>query len=372
MRGPIIITGGGTGGHVFPMQAIAEGLLASGVQRSEIRFVGSRRGQEATILAQSGIELTLLPGRGIRRSFSPSALRANVGAVLGLLSGVFQALVIIAKWRPRAVVSVGGYASFAVSLGAVVWRRPLILVELDAEPGAAQRIVGRFAQKRCRAFTASDVDSVVTGAPVRQSILDVDRSPEGRERARRAATPPIDLARWVVVVMTGSLGSTRVNEAVSALATRWTRRDDVTIIHVTGRRDYRSAEQARPETSGLDYRIVEFGDMVELWALADVALCRAGALTIAELTVLGLPSVLVPLPGAPGDHQTKNARELERVGAARIINDAACDGAALELVLDEIIDATTLSRMSNAALELGRRDATAAIVNTICEVASCR
>ena len=138
MTRPIVITGGGTGGHIFPMSAIAEALASLGEQPNQLRFVGSRRGQEWRLLGDGPIALTLLPGRGIRRSLRPRALAQNVGAVLGLLAGLVQAVVIVGRWRPRAVVSVGGYASFPVSAAAVLWRRPLVLVDLDATPPATQ------------------------------------------------------------------------------------------------------------------------------------------------------------------------------------------------------------------------------------------
>ena len=140
MTRPIVITGGGTGGHVFPMRAIADQLVEAGVAPGDLRFVGSRRGQERQLLGGGASALTLLGGRGIRRAWTPEALWANLGAVAGLVGGVLEALVLVARWRPSVVVSVGGYASFATSLAAVVWRRPLVLVEPDATPGAVHRM----------------------------------------------------------------------------------------------------------------------------------------------------------------------------------------------------------------------------------------
>jgi UDP-N-acetylglucosamine:LPS N-acetylglucosamine transferase len=368
VTGPVVITGGGTGGHVFPMQAIAEQLRALGIDDRRIRYVGSRRGQEAELLGAGPIALTVLPGRGLRRSWTPDAIVSNVGAVVGLAAAVVVALVEVGRWRPAVVVSVGGYASFAVALSAVVWRRPLVLVELDATPGAAQRALSRFAARRCTAFDTNDARSVTTGAPVREAILAVDRSHGARRTARASATPPVDDERRVVVVMTGSIGSQRVNRAVSGLARRWEHRRDRTLIHVTGRRDYDEMLAARPAVTQLDYRIVAFADMAELWALGDVALCRSGATTVAELTALAVPSVLVPLPGAPGDHQSLNAAAVARAGGARIVTDGECNADTLAGVLDEVLVPHTLAAMSSAAGSLGRRDAAAAIARVVCDV----
>ncbi len=368
MRGPIVITGGGTGGHIFPMEAVADQLRTRGVDVRDLRFVGSRRGQESTLLAAHDVALTVLPGRGFRRALTPDAMVQNLSAAVSLFAAVVEAIVQVRRWRPSVVVSLGGYASFATSLAAVLWRRPLVLVELDAEPGAAQRLFTRFARARCRAFPSSDARAVVTGTPLRERILTIDRSPGCQAVARRAIVPPIESDRLVVVVMTGSLGSTTVNVAVSELAQRWSTRRDRTLIHVTGRRDVELVRTRAPRTDGLDYRIVEFGDMVQLWALCDVAICRAGASTVAELTTLEIPSVLVPLPHAPGDHQMKNALVVAEAGGARLVLDAECTGAKLESVLETMTEPETVRVMGEAAGTLGRRDAASSIARVVADV----
>ena len=367
MAGPIVITGGGTGGHIFPMEAIADQLRARGVEARDLRFVGSRRGQESSLLAESAVALTLLPGRGFRRALRLDALLENLGAAVALGAALVLALVKVRQWRPSVVVSLGGYASFATTLAALLWRRPLVLVELDAEPGAAQRLFTRYARARCCAFPTNDPKAVVTGTPLRERIVAVDRSPGAVRAAREAFDPPIDDARLVVVVMTGSLGSTTVNRAVSDLAQRWSSRRDRVIIHVAGRRDVALVRAHTPVLDGLDYRVLEFGDMAQLWALCDVAICRAGASTVAELTTLKIPSVLVPLPHAPGDHQMKNALAVVEAGGARLVLDAECDGAKLDDVLASIASPETLASMSEAAGALGRHDAAASIAKVVAD-----
>ncbi len=368
MKGPIVITGGGTGGHIFPMRAIGEELLARGVEPAMIRYVGSRRGQEASLLSDGPISLTLLPGRGFQRSGSVRATLINLWSAVRLVWASVEATTRIALWRPSVVVSFGGYASFATSLAAVLCRRRLVLVDFDATPGIAHRLLARYASQRCTAFPDDDVRSTFTGAPLRQSITDVDRSPASRQRARAEASPPISDGRLIIVVMTGSLGSHRVNSAVSHLAGLWRERSDVTIVHVSGRRDFDEVCSNAPPSGELDYRIVAFGDMAKLWGYCDLAICRAGAITIAELTALGIPSILVPLPGAPGDHQTKNAESLVAVGAARMLPDDQCEPSRLASLIDEVGQAPTLAAMSRAAFSRGQRDATAKIVDVIAMV----
>ena len=364
MRGPIVITGGGTGGHIYPMVAVADQLRALGIDAKDLRFVGSRRGQESALLATSDVALTLLPGRGLRRSFAPEALIQNIGAAISLVAAVAIAVTQVRRWRPSVVVSFGGYASFATTLAAALWRRPLVLVELDAEPGAAQRLFTRIARARCCAFPTSDPKAIVTGTPLRESIVTVDRSPDSIAATRRRVDPPIDEGRIVVVVMTGSLGSSSVNRAVSELAKRWWHRHDRTIFHVAGRRDVALVRSQAPVTDGLDYRILEFGDMVELWSLCDAAVCRAGASTVAELTTLKIPSVLVPLPYM-GEHQMKNALAVVGAGGARLVLDSECTGAKLDDVLESMTEGGVLQSMSEAAGTLGRRDAAAAIARIV-------
>jgi len=368
VRGPVIITGGGTGGHVFPMQAIEEALRQLGVTSEELRFVGSRRGQERGLLGGGDVALTLLPGRGLVRSPRVADVARNLAAASGLVAALFMALVLVKRWRPSVVVSVGGYASFAVSFAARCWRIPLVLVEFDATPGAVQRLFAHYATKRCCAFSSSGEKDVVTGAPLRASIEHVDRSNEARLRAKRAATPPIDPERVVVVVMSGSLGSSRVNEAVSDLATRWVSRRDRALLHVTGQRDYDGTRSRTLATSGLDYRVIAFADMVELWSVSDVAICRAGAGTVAELTALAIPSILVPLPNAPGDHQAKNADAVVRAGGAVLLRDDECTGAALEELLERVAEPATLRSMSLGARTLAHPGAAQAIAAVILEV----
>ena len=366
MPRPIVITGGGTGGHLFPMRAVADALTARGVSPGDLRFVGSRRGQEAALLGDGAVSLTRLPGRGLRRSWRGPDVAANVGAVAGLGVALVRATALVARWRPAAVVSVGGYASFATSAAAVLCRRPLVLVDLDATPGAAHRLLARFAARRCVAYD-DGTGATVTGAPVRASLLDVDRSSDARRRARAAQVEPIDDGRTVVVVMTGSLGAARVNDAVSELAQIWSARNDRTLVHVAGRRDYERVRSRRPAVAALDYRILSFADMAELWAVCDVAVCRAGATTIAEVTALGVAAVLVPLPGAPDDHQGRNARVLADAGAAFVLADATCTGAALAAVLDDVAAPERREAMEAAAARLGRRDAADAVALVVLE-----
>ena len=368
MSGPVVLTGGGTGGHIFPMQAIAEALREAGVDDADMRYVGSRRGQEAALLGEGPIELTLLPGRGIRRSLAPRAIVDNLAALVALGGALYRAFILTRRWRPRVVVSVGGYAAAAMSTAAVLTRRPLVLVDLDATPSATHRLLSRFATRRCVALGTPNAHVVVTGAPVRHDVAEIDRSPDARTRAKASLEPPIDAERRVVVVMTGSLGATRVNRAVVQLAQLWSDRRDVALIHITGRRDYEMVKAQVPELKGLDYRVEAFAEMSTWWAVADLAICRAGATTIAELTTLSLPAILVPLPHAPGDHQYHNAHALSAAGAAIVVPDSSCNGEVLARQCQAVLAPGVLPEMARSSSLLAKPDAASAIAHVVVSV----
>jgi UDP-N-acetylglucosamine:LPS N-acetylglucosamine transferase len=362
-----LVAGGGTAGHLQPAIAIAEALVALGHDRSSIEFVGSERGQDAATLAGRGFPVTLLPGRGIVRSLAPRDVVANVRSGWELVVAAVRAISLVGGARPSVVVAVGGYASLAGSIGAVVHRVPLVLVNVDAVPGAANRVLGRFATASAVGWEGNPLPrAVVTGTPVRPAISAVVRTPTAREAALSELGIPAD--RQVVVVFGGSLGARQINRAVDGLVERWGERTDVAIYHIVGRRDWGAyagdgsverIDRTVPDAGGLVLVRVPYEERMPLvYAAADLVVSRAGAMTVAELAVAGVPAVLVPLPGAPGDHQTANARVLEQVGAAVLLPDPACTPTGLAGVVEELLlDPDHLVAMGLAARSLGRPDA---------------
>jgi len=374
-----LVAGGGTAGHLQPALAIAEALVDRGHPRTSIEFVGSRRGQDRAALAGRGFPLTLLPGRGIVRSLGPADLVRNLAALIGLGVGCLRALALVSRARPAVVVSVGGYASLPAALSAVILGVPLVLVNVDAVPGAANRLLGRFARASAVGWEGTPLPrSVVIGTPVRPEITVVTRSPEDRRSARtELGLPP---GRATIAAFGGSLGARRINEAVAALATMWSEREDLSIYHVVGRRDWdesptsEDAGACSSDQAGLCYRRVAYEDRMPLvYGAADVVVCRAGAMTVAELAVAGVPAILVPLPGAPSDHQSANARVLAQVGAALLLPDATCDADHLSRVLAPLLsDPGRLESMGKAAATMGRADAASAGADVVEDCARAR
>ena len=352
-----LVTGGGTGGHVYPALALAHELVDRGHPSPSIHFVGARRGLEAAIVPAAGFAIDLLPGRGLQRRLTTDNLRAlweNVRAFLASRR-------IVRRTRPRVVVGVGGYASLPCLLAARLRRVPAVVHEQNAAPGLANRLAVRMGARAAISLPGTPLrGSVLTGNPIRPAVAAVRRAP---------VEPPL------VAVVGGSLGARRLNHAALGLYDRWRARDDVAVHHVTGARDYddcvSALAAARRPGDRLAYDLVRYEDHIEdLYARAALAVCRAGAVTVAELAAAGMPSVLVPLPGAPGDHQTRNAVTMVDAGAAELLPDAECDPANLDAVVAKLLaDPAGRDSMARAAGTLARPDAAARLADLVEEVA---
>lgn len=359
-----VIAGGGTGGHVTPAIAVARALVARGHPPESIHFVGAVRGVEARLVPAAGFAVTLLPGRGIERR--PSI--ANVAAVAGILVGVLRAVVLLGRLRPAVVLSVGGYASVPCVVAAVLWRVPLVLAEQNAHPGAANRLAARFARAAAVAFPGTPLPrATVTGNPVRPEIRGIDRSPAGRAAARASLGLPE--GRRVALVFGGSLGARRLNDAVVGALERWRSRPDLAVYHVTGPREHDRVVAAAPALppGGLVWRPVAFEERMDLaYAAADLAVCRAGASTIAELAAAGLPAVLVPYPAAAGDHQARNAEAVAAAGGAVVVADEACSPERLAEEVEALLGSPDrLRAMSEAVRSLDRPDAAERVADLV-------
>ena len=366
-RADVVITGGGTAGHLYPALAIAQALVDRGHRADAILFVGARRGLERTLLPPSGYPYVLLPGRGIVRAISLD----NLAAAVGLAIALCRAIVIVGRRRPSVVISVGGYGGLAGSLAARAWRIPVVTINVDAVVGAANRLIGRFAHTSAVAFDGTGLPrAVVTGVPVRAAILAADRTPLGRARAREALG--VGAGRHLIVIVGGSLGARRLNDAAVGLRHRFADRADLAIHHICGAREYDRLVHEPTPSGALEYRLVGYEEeMAEVLCAADLVVGRAGAMTVAELRVVGVASILVPLPGAPGDHQQKNAEALAALGAAVVVPDAEATPERLAVEIDAIVgDGERCRAMADAARTHAAPDAAAHIAQIVDDVAT--
>ena len=370
----VVIAGGGTAGHVLPGLSIAGELVRRGIPAGEVHWVGSTRGVETRLVPEAGFEFTALPGRGLQRRLAI----ANAAAASGLLQAFVRSWRLLGRSRPAVVVGLGGYASVACAAAAALRRIPLVVLEQNAVPGAANRLLGRFSSCSAVAFKGTGLPGARwVGNPVRYEVLTAAQVRVQDRPAARAALGVKD-DRRLVAVFGGSLGARTINSAVAqAVSTEaewgWSSRDDLHVRHISGRRDHDAARDAVPGSDRrLRYDLISYeNDMASLYAAADVVVCRAGATTVAELAVVGIPAVLVPMPGAPGDHQTANSRALTDAGAAVMVADAEFDGVRLVSEVDALLgDPARLEFMSRAGTSLARPDAASAVADLVESYAS--
>jgi UDP-N-acetylglucosamine--N-acetylmuramyl-(pentapeptide) pyrophosphoryl-undecaprenol N-acetylglucosamine transferase len=349
-----LFAGGGTGGHTYPAVAVAQELVRRGRPRESLRFVGGTRGIEGRVVPEAGFAIDLLPGRGLQRRLT----LANIGAIAGAIAAFAQALVLVRRYRPRIVVGFGGYASLPCVAAARIWRVPTLVHEQDAAPGLANRIGVRLGARPVVSLPNTPLPgATLTGNPVRSPILAVERDP---------AHDPAVLA-----VFGGAQGARTINRAAIGCYDRWRARHDVAVHHVCGPRNLdecqTSLDAQRRAGDALVYDLVPYEPhMEDLLGRAALAVCRSGAGTVAELTVVGVPAVLVPLPGSPSDHQARNAETLAAAGAAVVVRDQECDAARLDRVVTELLgDPEQLTQMGKAARSLGRPDAAARVADLV-------
>lgn len=353
----VIIAGGGTGGHVFPGIAIAEELREQGIAE-EVVFVGTGHGLEARVVPREGYQLETLSGAG----FVGKSVFRKAQAIWTLLRSFFEARAVLRRVRPHLVIGVGGYASFSTVLAAHFRNIPTFIHEQNAVPGLANRQLARFVDAIAVTYQESmpyfpHEKTLLTGNPVRKNMLRVDR------RSAQAVFQ-LDPERFTIFVFGGSGGARRINRAVvDALGLLTDIRDSIQFIHQTGEADHQETVEAY-RTHGFTGVVVPFVyRMGEAYALADVVLCRAGATTLAEITAIGKPAVLVPYPHAASNHQELNARKLEDMGAARVMLDHELSGERLaELFRTLYLDERMRTAMARSAAAFGRIDAADRIV----------
>lgn len=356
----VVISGGGTGGHIFPAIAIAQELKTR-VPGVNILFVGARGRMEMEKIPQAGFEIIGLDVVGFNRS----SLVKNFSLPWKLVKSLYQAWRILVKYKPDAVVGVGGYASGPVLYLANWLRIPTLIQEQNSFAGKTNMILGKKAVKICVAYDHMErffpkEKIVVTGNPVRKDL-------EGLESKRKEAMAyfGLDQDKKTILVMGGSLGARSINESMTAGHEQISGQKSIQWIWQYGKQ---GAEKfGRSATAGLDnVKAMAFIDRADLaYAAADVLLCRAGALTISEVLIANKPVVLVPSPSVAEDHQTHNAKALSDAGAAWLLPDREVVQNGTAQVIRLLQDQETMTRMKQAQKTLARPQAAAVIVEQI-------
>lgn len=334
----IVIMAGGTGGHVFPALAVAQELIAGG---HDVSWVGTQKGLESRVVPNAGIDIDWLTVSGVRGM----GMLAKVKAPWMLLDACRQALKVLRKRKPDAVLGMGGFVSGPGALMAKMLGIPLLIHEQNSIPGTTNRWLCRFADRVMQAFPDSfhaKTGAITTGNPLRSSFQ------------KLASKTVWDGSRELrILVVGGSQGAQALNETVPQALAGMT---NITVKHQTGAAMQSAVEQTYRQR-GVDVEVTAFiDDMAAAYQWADMAICRAGAMTISELAAAGLPAILIPFPFAIDDHQTANARYLVKCGAALLLPQTQMNAQSL---LDAVNDIKQqLPAMSIAARACARLDAT--------------
>ncbi|GIW46638.1 MAG: UDP-N-acetylglucosamine--N-acetylmuramyl-(pentapeptide) pyrophosphoryl-undecaprenol N-acetylglucosamine transferase [Deltaproteobacteria bacterium] len=348
----IVIAGGGSGGHVFPAISIGEEILRRD-PGNRVLFVGTKRGIESKVFKNGSYPIEFISSSGVVGKGFKESIR---GVVLAF-RGFFESLGLLRRFKPDLVVGVGGYVSGPVVAAAFLLRIPTAICEQNAIPGITNRILSVLAKRIFVSFERNlaffpNRKTVVTGNPIRSSLLTIQKD----------YASPKDV--FVILVFGGSQGAKTLNQSVPKAVGLLGRRN-VYLIHQTGERGVEDVRKTY-EWFGIRAEVVSFiEDMNDAYRRADLVIGRAGAGTIAEITAIGIASILIPYPFSVHNHQLENARTLEKEGAAVVIEDKDAVPEKIAEVLDKILHWDKLREMGLKAKRLGRPDAAGLIVNEI-------
>jgi len=355
----VLIMAGGTGGHVMPALAVARVLRSRGAQ---VSWLGTRRGLESRLVPEAGFEIAYISVAGLRGKGALSWLAAPFKLTLALA----QALRLVLRLRPAAVLGMGGFVTGPGGLASWLLRRPLVVHEQNAIAGLTNRLLAPLARRVLSAFPdtfASQARAEVIGNPVRADIARLP-APAVRYGAHEG--------RLRLLVVGGSLGARALNELIPAALARLEPGERPEVRHQCGERLLEEARTAYA-AAGLEARVEPFiADMAEAYAWADLVVCRAGALTVSELAAAGVASVLIPYPYAVDDHQSANARFLVDAGAAQVIQQRDLEPGRLAALLQELGGVEGHARlldMAQAARSLARPEAAERVAERCLEVA---
>lgn len=352
--GPVLIMAGGTGGHIFPGLAVAAELVA---RKIPVVWIGAKGGLEARLVLDHNLPLETLSIGGVRGKGTLTALRTP----FRLLASIGAARRLIRRHAPRSVLSMGGYVAAPGGVAAWLAHVPIVVHEQNCVAGLTNRLLARLSKRVLTGFSGVFANATWVGNPVRASIFGV-APPEQRYAGREGAL--------CLLVLGGSQGAASLNAQVPEMLRRRGTRMSIVVRHQCGAKHVEKTRAAYL-AAGIEADVVAFiDDMAQAYAWSDLVICRAGALTLAELAAAGVPALLVPYPHAVDDHQTRNAEALVAAGAARLIGEGDEFLKRLGGALDETADRARLLRMATAARGLAKPDAARDIANACLEAAA--
>ncbi len=355
----VILSGGGTGGHIYPALTIADQIKRLEPE-AEIIFVGTRQGLEKDIIPRYGYPLQFIEVAGFKRSLSLDTLRSTGK----LFTGLYDAYKIIEREKPDLVIGTGGYVCGPIVFMAALHHIPCAIQEQNAMPGVTNKILARYVRKvflgykEAGKYFPERAELVYTGNPIRTEILE-------HERAQAIAELGLDPLKRTILVSGGSRGARSINSAMVEAELALSGRQDVQVLHATGDVNYEKHMAELKKRGGVGENILVkpyLHNMPVALAAADLAVFRAGAIGLAELMAKGVPSILVPYPYATANHQEFNARAVEAKGAAKVILDKELTAeSVLEVIERLLLHEQELEQMRQAAKALGKPGAAATI-----------
>lgn len=342
----ILIMAGGTGGHIYPALACAKEFERQGC---EVRWLGSKGGMELDLVPQYDIEVDAISIKGVRGN----GLKGLLMAPFRILYALGQSVALIRRYRPDVVLGMGGFVAGPGGLAAKLCFVPLVIHEQNAVAGTTNRLLAKISTRVLQAFHGALPRALTVGNPVRSNILNLRAKSDGYRLAR-----PLKL-----LVVGGSLGAQAINELLPKVLLHWDGDTRLDVWHQTGKRNIDEVSTWYRE-AGVEARVDAYiENMNDAYYWADIVLCRAGAMTISELSIAGLPSILVPFPYAIDDHQTKNAESLVSAGAAKLIPQTHLTKESLCDLLQELISTEDLlNNMGAAAKKVAYPNATQQVV----------
>ncbi|SJZ35555.1 undecaprenyldiphospho-muramoylpentapeptide beta-N-acetylglucosaminyltransferase [Selenihalanaerobacter shriftii] len=365
----VIITGGGTGGHIYPGLAIAKSIEDK-YSQAKILFVGNADGLEADIVPQVGYELATISSKGLPRKISLDILKSLFLSGVG----VWQARSLITSFQPNIVIGTGGYVSGPVMLVAALLKEKTIIHEQNAYPGLTNKLLARLVDKV--ALSSQDAkehfnvstDLIWTGNPIRKEVIQAKKKESCQELG-------LDIEKKIILVFGGSRGAKSINQAMKAVYKLAQKNSQIQVLHITGKNDF---HRVKEDATTLGISELEKGNiiiksylynMAAGLAAADLVISRAGATGLAEITARGIPAILIPYPYAAENHQEHNARSLEKRGAAKVILDDELTGEKLVKEVNNLIfDQDKLKSMAQASKKLGKPEAVENILRLVEEL----
>lgn len=360
----VIIAGGGTAGHINPGIAIAK-YIKQKSQDADIIFIGTKKGLETRLVEREGFELKLIKVRGFKRKLSLDTF----AAIKEMFSSVFEARKIIKAFKPDIVIGTGGYVCGPVLFAASRMKIPTLIHESNAFPGVTNKLLSHFVNivaisfKESKKYFKNGSNVIHTGNPIRDELLLAERSSSRMKLGINADVP-------LVVIMGGSRGAENINHAVVEMLQKYYKSSDFDIIFATGEAQFEKIKSEMVNHDESHVRILPYiYNSAETYSAADLIVCRGGAITMSEITAMGVPAIIIPSPFVTANHQEYNARALETQGAAVVILEKDLNANMLyNQITDMVEDKEQLGKMARNSKKIGITNASEKIYFSIHEL----